>query len=97
MLQSYRKEWVVSPGRLALRRRLGRWMNEEEFEDGVFELSSSVDSDGDIHFRLYISTPYGDRRKIASAVDEPTELYWLAKWLAAHTRFYLDTSSASAN
>jgi hypothetical protein len=43
----------------------------------------------------HISTPYGDRKKIASAVDEPCELYWLAKWLAAHTHFYLDTGNSA--
>lgn len=90
-----RKEWVVGTGRLALRRRFLRWIREVDFEDGVLELSSTVDSDGDVQYALHISTPYGDRKKIASAVDEPCELYWLAKWLAAHTHFYLDTGNGA--
>lgn len=90
-----RKEWVIRPGRLALRWRVRGWFSVTEFEDGVLELSSSVDSDGDVHYALHISTPYGDRKKIASAVDEPCELYWLAKWLAVHTRFYLDTGNSA--
>jgi hypothetical protein len=90
-----RKEWVVGSGRLALRRRFLHWMHEMDFEDGVLELSSTVDNDGDVHYTLHISTPYGDRKKIASAVDEPCELYWLAKWLAAHTHFYLDTGNGA--
>jgi hypothetical protein len=90
-----RKEWVVGTGRLALRRRFRHWISEMDFEDGVLELSSRVDSDGDVHYELHVSTPYGDRKKIASAVDEPCELYWLAKWLAAHTRFYLDTGNGA--
>jgi hypothetical protein len=90
-----RQEWVVGTGRLALRRRFRHWISETDFEDGVLELSSTADSDGDVRYDLYISTPYGDRKKIASAVDEPCELYWLAKWLAAHTRFYLDTGSGA--
>jgi hypothetical protein len=90
-----RKEWVVGTGRLALRYRFRGWISEVDFEDGVLELSSTVDSDGDVHYALHISTPYGDNKKIASAVDEPCELYWLAKWLAAHTHFYLDTGSGA--
>jgi hypothetical protein len=90
-----RKVWVVGTGRLALRYRFMRWISEVDFEDGVLELSSTVDSDGDVHYELHVSTPYGDRKKIASAVDEPCELYWLAKWLAAHTRFYLDTGNGA--
>lgn len=95
LLMYSRKEWVVGTGRLALRRRFLRWSSEVDFEDCVLELSSKVDSDGDVHYQLHISTPYGDRKKIASAVDEPCELYWLAKWLAAHTHFYLDTGSGA--
>jgi hypothetical protein len=90
-----RKEWVVGSGRLALRYRFRQWISETDFEDGVLELSSTVDSDGDVRYALHISTPYGDSKKIASAVDEPCELYWLAKWLAAHTHFYLDTGSGA--
>ena len=97
LLQFYRREWVVNAGRLTLRRRFGRWLSEETFEDGVIELSSSIDSDGDVQYALHISSPYGGRRKIASAVDEPIELYWLAKWLAAHTRFYLDTGAGGGH
>jgi hypothetical protein len=90
-----RKEWVVGTGRLALRQRFRHWISEMDFEDGVLELSSRVDNDGDVHYELHVSTPYGDRKKIASAVDEPCELYWLAKWLAAHTHFYLDTGNGA--
>jgi hypothetical protein len=92
-----RKEWVVGAGRLALRRRFRGWISETDFEDGILELSSQADNDGDVHYTLYISTPYGDRKKIASAVDEPCELYWLAKWLAAHTHFYLDTGAGGGS
>jgi len=95
LLMWSRKEWIVGPGRLALRHRFMRWSTEMDFEDGVLELSSSTNNDGDVHYELHISTPYGDRKKIASAVDEPCELYWLAKWLAAHTRFYLDTGNGT--
>lgn len=90
-----RTEWVVGTGRLALRRRFRRWISETDFEDGVLELSSTADKDGDVRYDLHISTPYGDRKKIASAVDEPCDLYWLAKWLAAHTHFYLDTGNGA--
>lgn len=91
-----RKEWVVGAGRLALRRRFRSRFSETDFEDGILELTSTVDNDGDVYYALYISTPYGDRKKIASAVDEPCELYWLAKWLAAHTHFYLDTGNGTS-
>jgi hypothetical protein len=90
-----RKEWVVGTGRLALWRRFMHWLSETDFEDGVLELTSVVDSDGDVQYALHISTPYGGRKKIDSAVDEPCELHWLAKWLAAHTRFYLDTGNGA--
>ena len=93
LLMWSRKEWVVASGRLALRRRFLNWSSELDFEDGVLELTSTVDNDGDVQYALHISTPYGDRAKIASAVDEPCELYWLAKWLAVHTHFYLDTGN----
>ena len=95
LLMWSRKEWVVGSGRLALRRRFLNWTSELDFEDGVLELTSTVDNDGDVHYVLHISTPYGERKKIAAAVDEPCELYWLAKWLAAHTHFYLDTGNGS--
>jgi hypothetical protein len=95
LLKNCRREWVLGAGRLSLRRRFARWLSEEEFEDGVLELSSWVDNDHDVHYALHVSTPYGSRKKIASAVDEPCELYWLAKWLAAHTRFYLDTGNGT--
>lgn len=87
-----RSEWVVSPGRLAWRRRFASWRRERSFDNARLELEHTTDSDGDDHFRLRVRGET-TKRQISSTLNEAAELTSLAEWLAARTRFPLDRVS----
>src|SRR5262249_62337954 len=81
------KEWLLTPGRMVLRRRFGRWIaRERAFERASLGIERRTDSDGDDHYALVVRDP-SRRRVLSRAIHDPYELEHLAEWVAAPTGF----------
>ena len=85
---SFRTEWTLRQGRMAVRRRVAHWtLREHEFSaSSTIELEHHVDSDGDDRYKLVIKDSTR-RRVLSSALDDQHELLALGEWLSARTGF----------
>lgn len=104
-----RTEWRIGSGRLTLRKRFNASVRDI-FEARRLELSTSTDSDGDEWLHLdalasadaepagashhWVQKPSKNRRRIASAMNDPTLPRQLGVWLARTADMPLDDRSA---
>lgn len=92
-LANTRLEWRLGHGTLTLRRRT-RAVARDLFDAASLELVETSDSDGDPWFTLKAvaraTNQEPRRRRIASAMDDPSVPRRLGAWLAAKTRLPLD-------
>jgi len=104
-ISSTRREWRIDPGRLVLRRRSARGVREL-FEARSLEFVATTDSDDDRWYTLYAVAPGAPptqvppriadlrlRRKIARAMDDPSEPRRLGAWIAQRSGLRLDDRS----
>jgi hypothetical protein len=81
-----RTEWLLTPGRIARRRRFAHWtLREQQFErPSTFRVEQRQDSDGDDRYTLVVRNDAG-RCALESAVYDEYELLGLGEWLSART------------
>ena len=82
------QEWLVGANRLDYRLWLGPFAREHAFRQGRLELTRTIDSDGDAHYKLIVRDD-SRKRTIASSNFDDAELTDCARWLESATGFRL--------